>query len=151
MLQRAVRSVEITWNLRNELMVAARGRSYTLSHFSHSKKVSSPISAPAMSSRKASASRALLESVPTSRRIPDCRFLTPLRKVRNDSGEELSSRGAPTSRVIPRSANLPCHPEERQPPMSSRGASATRDLQWRTQAEGGPKAKKTLQGIIAKL
>jgi hypothetical protein len=58
---------------------------------------------PRVSSRKASASRALLESAPASRRIPDCRFLTPLRKVRNDTGEELSSRGAPTSRVIPRS------------------------------------------------
>jgi hypothetical protein len=43
------------------------------------------------------------------------------------------------------------HPEERQPPVSSRGASATRDLQWKTQAGGRPKPEKTLQGIIAKL
>jgi hypothetical protein len=28
--------------------------------------------------------------------------------------------------VIPRSVNLPCHPEERQPPVSSLGASTSR-------------------------
>jgi hypothetical protein len=55
---------------------------------------------PPLSSRKASASRALLESAATSRRIPDCRFLTPLRKVRNDTGEELSSRKASASRAL---------------------------------------------------
>jgi hypothetical protein len=44
-----------------------------------------------------------------------------------------------------------CHPEERQPPVSSRGASVTRNPQLRAKARGEPKPEKTLQGIIAKL
>jgi hypothetical protein len=75
---------------------------------------------PPVSSREASASKALLEFAPASRRIPDCRFLTPLRKVRNDTGERLSSRGVSTSRVIPGSISEQGTPRirPRLPPYS---------------------------------
>jgi hypothetical protein len=44
------------------------------------------------------------------------------------------------------------HPESPvSPPVSSRGASATRNPQLRAQARGVPKPEKTLEGIIAKL